>query len=343
MSFVRSSRALAALVLLGVCACSKPEPAQTKPAPTPEVSIPGIDTSKLMPRERREWAQQVSELLAPCPEIPVSIAVCAMEKRPCKACVPAAGFLLKQVQAGRAKKEREDAFHARFDTGTEKTIATDGSPELGSPDAIVTVVEWADFECPACRGAYPFLDDVVRRYPSQVRLVFKFYPLQAHAHGENTARAAAAAYRQGKFWEMHHILFENQEKLEPADLERYAKQLGLNVVKFRADMASKEVTERIQKDRKQAEDLGLDGTPFIFSNGRYINLQHLVGLDDVAEWVKLDIELAGQAPKPAPSSSAAPSAAPGSSSTAPSSSSGAAPSSAPKAAGAGATKPSAKP
>ncbi len=296
MPFLRTSSLLAAIALLGGSTCSKPDAGDGKPPASPEVSVSlkGVDTSALTPRERREWAAQVSELLAPCPEVPVSIAQCVSENRPCKTCLPAAQLLLRQVQAGKAKKEREEAFHARFDAGKTKTLVTGGSPELGSPDAVVTIVEWADFECPFCRAFYPVLDEMVHKYPTQVRLVYKFYPLGAHPHGEIAARAAVAALNQGKFWEMHHTLFENQEHLEQTDLERYAKAIGLDMGKFRSDFGSKDLGDRIEKDKKQAEELGLDGTPFLFINGRYFNLNLLASQDDVNDWVKLDIELAGQ-------------------------------------------------
>jgi protein-disulfide isomerase len=307
MPFLRTSRlpgrataAAAAILLLVGSACSKSDVGEVKPAATPEVSLKGVDTSPLTPRERREWAAQVSELLAPCPDVPVSIAQCVSESRPCKTCLPAAQLLLKQVQAGKAKKEREEAFHARFDVGKTKTLVTDGSPEMGAPDAVVTIVEWADFECPYCRAFYPVLDELVRRYPTQVRLVFKFYPLGVHPHGEIAARAAAAALNQGKFWEMHHMLFENQEHLEQSDLEKYAKTINLDLGKFRSDFGSKELGERLERDKKQADELGLDGTPFLFVNGRYVNLTLLtMPPDDMSDWVKLDIELAGQTPRPA--------------------------------------------
>src|SRR4051812_33519524 len=191
MPFLRSSPLLYAAVLLGASTCSKPDAGETKPAATPEVTLKGVDTSPLTPRERHDWAGQVSELLAPCPDTPVSIAKCVTENRPCKACLPAAQLLLKQVQAGKPKKDREEAFHARFDAGKTKTIVTDGSPEIGAPDAIVTIVEWADFECPFCRAFYPLLEELVHKYPTQVKLIFKFYPLQAHPHGEIAARAGA--------------------------------------------------------------------------------------------------------------------------------------------------------
>src|SRR5690349_21185835 len=104
MPLLRTMPLLAAIVLFG-STCSKPDSGEAKPAATPEVQVQlkGVDTSPLTPRERREWAAQVSELLAPCPEVPVSIAQCVSENRACKTCLPAAQFLLKQVQAGKAK------------------------------------------------------------------------------------------------------------------------------------------------------------------------------------------------------------------------------------------------
>jgi protein-disulfide isomerase len=214
-------------------------------------------------------------------------------------------LLLKQVQAGKTQSEREAAFHARFDLNKIKQLPTDGSPEVGSPDAVVTIVEWADFECPYCRAVSPILDELVKHFPGQVRLVYKFYPLGAHPHGEIAARAGISAQNQGKFWEMHHLMFENQERLEQADLDRYAKQIGLDMPKYRVDLTAKETGERIEKEKKQADEVGLEGTPFVFINGRYVDFQLVPNPpEDLIDWVKLDIELAGKTPKAAPSGGA---------------------------------------
>ncbi|WP_437764007.1 thioredoxin domain-containing protein [Sorangium sp. So ce281] len=304
MSFLRWMPPLLASLAIGATGCpGNPSSNEPKPAASPEVSVslPGVDTSSLTPRERREWAAQVSELLSPCPDTPVSIAQCVKEQRPCKACLPAAQLLLDLVKDGRSKKERDDAFHMRFDANKVKTLATDGSPEMGPPDAPITIVEWADFECPFCRLMSPLLEALVKRFDGQVRLVFKFYPLSAHVHGEPAARAATAALNQGKFWEMHHLLFENQDKLEQADLERYAQRLKLDMVKFRADLVSTDTKARIDKDKLQADGVGLEGTPLVFINGREVNLQLLSNPgQDLEAWVKLELELLGKTPRPAP-------------------------------------------
>jgi protein-disulfide isomerase len=304
MSLLRWSPLLVALLSSGsTCHGSsdrgdvKPEASTEKPDP----KIPGVELGQLTPRERRDWNNQITTLLAPCPETPVPIAQCVEEKRPCKACLPAAHFLLDLVKAGRSKQEREEAYTARFDPKKVKTIVTDGSPEVGPADAPVTIVEWADFECPACKAFYPVLDELAKRFPGQVRLVYKFYPLAIHPHGEVSSRAAFAAHRQGKFWEMHHVLFDNQDRLEQPDLERYAKELKLDVPKFRADMGHDDTLGRIDKDKKQADGVGLDGTPTVFINGREVDLQKLNDLfGDLEAWIKLDLELAGITPAPPP-------------------------------------------
>jgi protein-disulfide isomerase len=244
--------------------------------------------------------------------VPVSVAVCVKENRPCKACLPAAQLMIKLVQNGVAKKDRDELFRQRFDPKLVKTVVLDGSPEKGGgPDAPVTIVEWADFECPACQATHPIFDSLVERFPGQVRFVYKNYPLkEKHPHAEAAAKAAIAAGAQGKFWEMHHKLFASRGKLEQTDIEDYAKQLGLDIAKLRADMNAPATLERLEKDVKQAEGLGLSGTPFILINGREAND---IFFNDPEGWVKLDIELAGQTPKPAPpkaSTSATASAAP---------------------------------
>jgi protein-disulfide isomerase len=145
------------------------------------------------------------------------------------------------------------------------------------------------------------LEELVTRFPGQLRFVYKFYPIGSHPHGEIAARAAVAAMQQGKFWEMHHALFDNQDKLEQADLERYAKELKLDLPKFKSALASPETVAHIDRDKKQAEQVGLEGTPMLFINGREVALELLVNpYEDLEDWIKLDLELAGRVPAPAP-------------------------------------------
>lgn len=270
-------------------------------AATPvDVTLPGIDTGSLTPRERREWSTYVSELLAPCPSEPVSIAQCVQERRGCVKCLPAAKLLLDQVRDGRSRGQAEDAFYARFAADRVKNVDTSDTPAKGPPSAPVTIVEFADFECPHCRHASPILDKLVEQYPGQVRLLFKNYPLTAHVHGESAARAAVAAGNQGKFWEMHHALFEHQDALEPRDIEKYAKDLGLDLAKFKADWAAEATADKVARDHKQGDALGVTGTPAIFINGREYDIAKFDLGDDLQDWVRLEVELAGGSAQPAP-------------------------------------------
>ncbi|HSC86846.1 MAG TPA: thioredoxin domain-containing protein, partial [Polyangiaceae bacterium] len=187
-------------------------PAESDPVPPSQAAAPaetkleGVDTSQLTAREKAQWSAHVNQLLAPCESTPVPVAQCVKEKRDCAACTPAAQYLLEQVQSGHTKAQAEAAYRARFAADQVKSIDLLGSPSRGPGDAIITVVEFADFECPACKAASPALDKVLAENPD-VRFVFKNFPLDMHPNAESAARAAMAADKQGKFWEMHHELF----------------------------------------------------------------------------------------------------------------------------------------
>jgi hypothetical protein len=148
------------------------------------VEIKGIDTSALTARERTEWSAEVSELLSPCPDQPVSIAQCVNEARACTACLPAARYLLEQVQRGRTRSQVESAYRARFAADQVKNIEIGDAPTKGPAGAPVVIVEWADFECPACGAMRPVLDELVEKYPNGVRIAFKHYPLSMHPNAE---------------------------------------------------------------------------------------------------------------------------------------------------------------
>ena len=235
--------------------------------------LPGVDTSAMTPRERQEWSALVSELLAPCPAVPVSVAQCVLEQRPCGSCAQAAKWVANAVRNGASPDQVHHAYAQRFDPSSMKAIPIDGSPTKGPDDAPVTIIELADFECPHCAGAVPMLDAVVLAHPGKVRLVYKSYTLQFHTRGEPAARAAFASGMQGKFWEMEHLLFERQQHLEDADLERYAQMLKLDIAKWKADMQSPAISDRIAHDHKLGEDLKVKGTPTIFVNGRELDIE----------------------------------------------------------------------
>jgi Na+/H+ antiporter NhaA len=137
----------------------------------------------------------------------------------------------------------------------------------GPVDAPVTIVEYADFECPHCRRATPVLKELLGRHPGQIRLVFRHLPLtDVHANAALAAVASEAAAAQGKFWEMHDILFANQDDLMPADLKRYAAKIGLDVERFERDLLSERFDNRVAQDIDSADAAGVAGTPTFFIN-----------------------------------------------------------------------------
>ena len=248
-----------------------------------------IDTSNLTARERSDYSELVHSLLAPCPELPQSIAECVERHSACNACLPAALFLRDSLSRGRTPPQVEGAFRIRFDAKSVSQIDVAGSPQKGDPNAPVVIVEWADFECPFCARAAKLLDEVVKNRPGRVRAVFKFFPLTGHPHGELTACAAAAADLQGKFWLMHDQLFDNQSAgLDAAKIHDIAGKIGLDLAKFERDLTSDEVKNKVDKDRAQADQLGLTGTPFIWVNGRHVDSHSFNLEDDLLPWVDLE-------------------------------------------------------
>jgi protein-disulfide isomerase len=291
-----------------------PEPQGSGSAQTAEVkdiALPGIDTSAMTPRERHEFSSLVSDLLAPCPNVPVSIAQCVLEKRACATCVQAAKGIAHAVREGASEEQIQAAFKTRYDPAGVKTLPLAGSPTRGPEDAKVTLVEFADFECPHCRAAVPMIDAVLAAHPDKVRLVYKFVALPLHVRAEPAARAAWAAGQQGKFWEMEHLLFERQDHLEQGDLERYAHVLKLDVAKWKVDMDSPAAKDRVAQDHRLEEDLKLKGTPTLYVNGRELDLE----ADEILEErIATELGIAPAAPSgsatTAPSASAVPAPSP---------------------------------
>lgn len=311
------------LMLLASAACRSPAESPKEPPPpaaetTAPTQLPGVDTSALTTRELGRWREFVTELLAPCPDQPVSIAVCVTESRACGTCLPAAKFLVDRVRRGDTRVQAEEAFRTRFSPEAVKSIELTGSPSKGASNPVVTIVEWADFECPYCGVAAPLLKATVERHASDVQLVFKNYPLSAHEHSDEAARAAVAAFHQGKFWQLQQALFESQKTgLDDTTLLKLAREQGLDMKSFETDRASEATADAVARDRKQADELGLDGTPMIFINGRHFKLDHFDLRQDLEPWIELELALngsgnpaapagpsAGGAAKPAPAPSA---------------------------------------
>jgi protein-disulfide isomerase len=169
---------------------------------------------------------------------------------------------LQQQQEAKAEANRmEDQFKnpVKIDVGE--------APIRGKKDAKITIVEFSDFQCPFCGRGAKIVDEVLKLYPNDVRVAFKHYPLPFHNDAKPAAKAAYAAGKQGKFWEMHDLMFQNQDSLNPPSFMKWAQQLGLNTEKFQSDMNSEAATKVVESDMQAGMQNGVRGTPAFFING----------------------------------------------------------------------------
>jgi protein-disulfide isomerase len=138
----------------------------------------------------------------------------------------------------------------------------------GPINAVITLVEYGDYECPFCGRAYPIVKALQQNLGDDLCFAFRNFPLaNMHPHAEHAAEAAEAAGAQGKFWEMHDLLYENQEDLEDADLARYAADLGLDGDRFIREVVNSAHSKRIRGDFMSGVRSGVNGTPSFFVNG----------------------------------------------------------------------------
>lgn len=161
-------------------------------------------------------------------------------------------------------------------------INTIGSPFLGPENAPVTIALFTDFECPYCRKIEPLIAEVHKRNPESVKIVFKNMPLQFHKFADPAARAALAAGKQGKFWGFHDELFAS-EQLNLQVIDAAAVKLELDIEKWKKDMVSQEIRQKINTDIQDAQLAGVTGTPTIFINGRLLKNRSLQGFQELID------------------------------------------------------------
>jgi len=162
-------------------------------------------------------------------------------------------------------------------TGDTVAVNPGGGHVRGKATAPVTLVEFGDYECPSCGYYYPMVEELLRRYPDKVKLEFHHYPLiQMHAHALAAAMAAEAAGDQGKYWEMHDLLYKNQAQWArnpnpEAQFLAYAADLGLDANKFMRSLKSPDVEKRILEDIQRGSNAKVEGTPTFYINGQSLN------------------------------------------------------------------------
>ena len=202
----------------------------------------------------------------------------------CRRSIAALRYVAKLIEQGYTDSEIGEKLANRYRPVAAKKIDLTDAPMKGNPSARITLVEFADYECPHCRRFQPVLHQIMDEFRSDVKLYFKHYPLPQHTNARLAAEAAVAAQKQGKFWQYQDKLWEKSDELSPAEIEKAAKEVGLDVTKFRQDLASEPVKARVQKDRSDGAAAGIQATPTLYINGR----EYTDGRDSdsLREWIK---------------------------------------------------------
>jgi protein-disulfide isomerase len=170
-------------------------------------------------------------------------------------------------------------------------VDADGFPAKGPADAPVTIVEFSDFQCPFCARVVPTLEQVKEKYGDKVRLVYRHFPLGMHPNAPKAAEAAMCAEEQGKFWEMHDLMFEEQQQLAVADLKAKAERLELDTDQFNQCLDSGKYKAEVQADMQAGQRAGVTGTPAMFINGRLVS--GAVPVEQVEEVIDNELSRAG--------------------------------------------------
>lgn len=201
-----------------------------------------------------------------------SLAVCLKANKRCATAPDLAKKAIAMIREEKSPVDVRKAIDPEGDkdaeTAPQKIEVAAWSPFLGPPTAKVTIVAFSDFQCPFCSRAVPELKKVEAAYPSDVRIVFRHQPLSFHQNAMGAAEAAMAAHAQGKFWPMHDRLFAHQDELDRASLEKHAKAIGLQMGKFKEALDKHQFAPQIEADKKRGMEVGADGTPTFFINGR---------------------------------------------------------------------------
>jgi len=173
---------------------------------------------------------------------------------------------------------------------TKEVVLQNATHTLGPKDAPVWLVEFSDFQCPACGQFYPTVKQLTEKYTDSLLFVYRNYPLPSHEMAIPAARAAEAAGKQGKYWEMHDALFVGQTYLSDAFIASEAARLGLTMETFNNDMQSPSIQAIIDADTKVGDIIGINATPTFYLNGKKLNLQTVNDLKIEVEKAMIEIK-----------------------------------------------------
>jgi 2-hydroxychromene-2-carboxylate isomerase len=251
------------------------------------VRAAGAEMDDVPPEARGRLEGLARDQACPCPGMRGTLADCLEP-----GCVQAR-YMSRAMLRWVGRKDPADKINSRllerYGPLERETVDLDGAPCRGSGEAPVVMVVFSDFECPFCALASRLLPRLAEQAGDSLRICYKHWPLKYHKHAPLAARAAVAAQLQGKFWEMHDLLFAHRTDLEREDLLGYADELGLDRSRFERDLDSAAARSRVERDKAEAERLRLRGTPTFLINGKRMNDPK--SIPDFLDWIEEEQEL----------------------------------------------------
>jgi protein-disulfide isomerase len=178
------------------------------------------------------------------------------------------------IQAHVSKLTQKEPVEVYFNKPKmQVAVETGNGPMFGDPDAKVKIVEFSDFQCPFCSRAAETVEQLKKKYGNKIAFYYRQFPLPMHSNAMPAAQASLCVNEQGapKFWKWHDLAFKNQQNLDAASLEKYAKEAGANVDKFKECVAAKKYADAVKTDMEYGEKLGVKSTPTFFINGEILN------------------------------------------------------------------------
>lgn len=239
----------------------------SEPAAAERQPVEGAKLEGLSAADVERFEKLVDRLPSPCGKAH-SLRTSRNTDAECVRAPFAVEYVVALIGDGATEEQVRELYELRYGEEALKRhgFKLDASmPHKGPTDAPVVLVEFFDYGCPACARIKPLLDEVVKSYPRDVALYYKMYPLASHPNSAAAAQAALAAAEQGKFEEMHALLFENQHSHSEADLRSYAEKLGLDMQKFKSDFDA--ASAAVKADKKEGDEAGVMGTPTLYVNG----------------------------------------------------------------------------
>ena len=241
-------------------------------------SLAGVDLTGLTPVRKTRALRALRTQACSC-GCGMKVAECRVKDPSCSFSRGLASVTVGAIKAGKTETAAiAESKASKFGSRPAPKLLDDpvpiptlGSPVMGPANAPITLVEFSDFQCPYCSKAVAQINATLQAYPKDVRLIFKQFPLDSHPEAAISAAASLAAHQQGKFWPMHDVMFANRSKLSRQSILAWAKEIGLDMKRFTADLDSDAIRKAVLRDQADGDKAGVEATPTVFLNGRKYN------------------------------------------------------------------------